>query len=358
MGQTTREGGFSRRGVLKGSAALIGTGVAGGLLQACGGSSADAPAVAAAAATTTAGSTAVALGQVTKGQSVGLIALDRNSPAVAVGVQAMNKIKDEVGWTVDVIDIAGDASKIPGAVSDLVSKEVDAIWAYALPGVAVGDAFAPAIKAKVPIISMISGRFPGAAHVIDFNEWVSEARTAMYVVQRMGFAGEIALLNFEDIEAAAIRGKVIRDVLARYKDIKIVEDLRVKVPGQLQDAHDKTAAFLGRHPKLKCVWGGWDELGLGANTAIKEAGRDDVFVASVDGIAPALEAIRNGDPFSATCFNDQDLVMRVATDVTDRLGKGQKLAQTTLTDSPFMSKATLPAKGQTPHGFVTPFWVG
>ncbi|MCW2757212.1 MAG: sugar transporter substrate-binding protein [Nocardioidaceae bacterium] len=350
----------SRRGVLRGfgMAGAAGAGVT--LLSACdfgGGSKAAADSgVAQAAVSTTSANGGVDLSKVQKGRHIGLISLDNSAAAVAVGLQGMDALKKTIDWTVDVVDIKGDPSAVPGAVSTLLSRKVEAILFYALPAVGLDKAAAQA--GKVPVISLVSGRFDGAAAVADFDEWVSEARTALYTMQRMNFEGEIALLDFTGLEATAIRSIVMRDVIKRYPDVKIVEDIVVKVPGQLQDAHDRTAAILGKHPNLKAVWGCFDDISLGANTAIKESGRTDVFVTSVDGTPTALDAIRKGDPLAATCYNDQPLLMRIGVSLADRLLKGEKVPAVGFQDSPLMTKDTLPAEGKLPAGFITPFYQG
>ena len=270
----------------------------------------------------------------------------------------MAAIKKQIGWDVDVIDIKGDPSAVPGAVDNLLSRKAEAILCYALPAPGLDKSIAAAVKADVPVISLASGRPEGISAVAEFNEWISGARTALYIVQRMNFSGQIALLDFIQLEATAIRSTMIRQVLKLYPAIEIVEDITVKVPGQLQDARDRTAAMLGKYPKLKAVWTAFDDIALGANTAIKEAGRKDVFVASIDGVPTALDAIRNGDPLAATCFNDQALIMRSGVSLAARLIKGEKVPLTTLQDSPLVTSDNVPPAGQLPSGFITPLWEG
>ena len=348
----------TRRGLLKGFGAA-GFSVAGAALVAgCDFGGQAAASASTAPAATTASGDGVDLSTIQKGRTIGLISLDNSAAAVAVGLQGLNALKSQIGWTVEVVDIKGDPSAVPGAVSGLLARKAEAILCYALPAVGLEQAVKPAVDAGVPVISLVSGRFAGASAVADFNEWVSEARTALYTAQRMNFEGEIALLDFTGLENTAIRSIVIRQVLARYPNIKIVEDITVKVPGQLQDAHDRTAAFLGKHPNLKAVWAAFDDIALGASTAIKEAGRKEVFVSSVDGVPTALQAIGNGDPLAATCYNDQPLLMKVGVSLADRLIKGEKVPATTVQDSPLVTADNLPSGGQLPTGFVTPLWNG
>lgn len=353
----------TRRGLLKGLGAVSATGLGAGLLAGCdfGGSEANADESKNISSAATSGASAadggVDLSKVQKGRKIGLISLDNSAAAVAVGLQGMDALKKTVDWDVSVVDIKGDPSAVPGAVTTLLSQGAEAIMCYALPNVGLDQAVKPANDKGVPVISLVSGRFEGADTVADFDEWVSSARTSLYTMQRMDYAGEIALLDFTGLEATAIRSIVVRQVISRFPDVKIVEDITVKVPGQLQDAHDRTAAFLGKHPDLKAVWCCFDDIALGANTAVKESGKD-VFVSSIDGVPTALEAIRKGDPLGATCYNDQPLLMRIGVSLADRLLKGESVPKVGYQDSPLITADNLPAAGQLPNGFITPFWQG
>ena len=348
--------GASRRSILRASGLIVGAGLGASVLAACSRPASSTPTTVMQSAG--AGGDTVSLTGITAKRSIGVLSLDNSAAAVAVGLKYLDSMKDQLGWTTHVIDIQGDPTNVPGAVHTLVSQKVDAIWAYALPGTALGTSFREATAAKIPVVSLASGRFDGVTHLAEFNEWVSASRIAMYVVQRMNFEGEMAMLNFNGLAALQIRGAVMKAVLAQFPGITLVEDLQIKVPGQTDDANAKTAAILGRHPKLRAVWCGWSDVALGANVAVKSAGRKDVFVTSIDGVPAELDAIRNGDPLAATCANDQALIMRVGAKTTDTILGGGTLGPATEQDSPFVDKHNVPSANQQPAGFVTPFWQG
>ncbi len=346
--------GISRRSLFRVGGLVAGAGVTASLLAACTAQGSSTPTAVGGTATTG----TVDLSNIAKNKSIGLLSLDNSAAAVAVGLKYLDQLKGTLGWQASVFDIAGDPTKVPGAVDTFVTQKVDAIWAYALPGAALGESFQAAVDANIPVVSLASGLFAGVSHLVEFNEWVSSARIALYIAQRMNFEGKVAMLNFQGLEALAVRGIVAREVLGRYEGIEIVEDLEVKVPGQTDDANAKTAALLGRYPDLKAVWCGWSDVALGANAAVKASSRKDVFVTSIDGVPAELDAIRNGDPLSATCCNDQSLIMQLGAKVTDSLLKGETLGPATEQDSPFVSKDNVPGPNEQPAGFVTEFWTG
>lgn len=362
-------GPFDRRSVLKGMGAAAAFTATGGVLAACssdeddgqasaqesegGGSSGSGGGVSASS-----GSSEVDLSGVEGGKRIGVVGFDTTSAAPAIGLQTLDETKGDIDWEFEIFNPAGDPTAIAGGVQDFVTAGVDAIYAWVAPGVLFGEAAAPAVEAGIPVIGVFTGDIAGLVARVEPSEWISEARIAEYLTQRMGFEGEIALLNFEQIEPLIVREAMLKAILDRYPDISVVEDLEIAVPGQIDDAAAKTAAFLGAHPNLKCIWGGWDEPALGANQAVRESGRDDVFVVGLDGIPPALEAIRAGDPLVATCYNDLPLISRLAIQLTDRVLKGEQVPLITNVDSPLITAQNIPGADELPSGTITPFFQG
>ena len=69
------------------------------------------------------------------------------------------------------------------------------------------------------------------------------------------------------------------------------------IPGQVEDGTAFTSAWLASHPAGSgdlAVWGAWDEPGMGAIAALKQSGRDDVKVYSINGSPAALQAVKDG----------------------------------------------------------------
>lgn len=92
-------------------------------------------------------------------------------------------------------------------------------------------------------------------------------------------------------------------------------------------------------------------MGNAASQQIKQLGRDDVFTAAMDGNLQSFDAIRAGDPMSATCANDMELITQVCMQQLSTIVAGNEpIATSIYVDSPFISKENVPPSGQFPRG--------
>ena len=80
-----------------------------------------------------------------------------------------------------------------------------------------------------------------------------------------------------------------RDIIYKqYEEEGKIETVEFVGPSTLDDVQgevsSRVAAILPKHPEgtVDAVWGSWDELAKAANTAVKEAGRKDINLVSID----------------------------------------------------------------------------
>ena len=80
----------------------------------------------------------------------------------------------------------------------------------------------------------------------------------------------------------------------------------VRIPGYFEDGAQYANAWLAStRPASEplAIWGCWDDPSIGAISALRQAGRDDVKVYGINGNAQALENIKNGF-MTATAWQD------------------------------------------------------
>jgi len=77
-------------------------------------------------------------------------------------------------------------------------------------------------------------------------------------------------------------------IYVTYEESGQIETLEVVGPTNFQDVQGdistKIGALLAKYPEgeVDAIWGSWDEMAKGANTALKDAGRTDVALISID----------------------------------------------------------------------------
>lgn len=186
------------------------------------------------------------------------------------------------------------ANQVNG-IQDLVARGVDGILASPIDSVAVGTAYRAAAQAGIPVISVarhakssdqtafISMDEPGLG--VDIGNWIAK---------KIDGQGEVAMI-MGPAGAATFRALAqgVDESFAAFPDIKVVyrKDAPLLREAGLQLAEDALIA----HPKLVAIYTANDELALGAAQAVAAAGRaGDVVVTGMNGIPPALKAVKAG----------------------------------------------------------------
>ena len=85
--------------------------------------------------------------------------------------------------------------------------------------------------------------------------------------------------------------------------------------------------LLQAHPSVKVVYAHNDDMALGALQVLKEAGRDDVIVAGVDGLSEALKNMSSGGNFIATALNDPRYLGDVTIQTAREVASGKKVPE-------------------------------
>ncbi|MFT3853724.1 MAG: substrate-binding domain-containing protein [Ilumatobacteraceae bacterium] len=349
-------GPLSRRSMLGGVAAL-GAGVA---LSACstkGGKKLESPSTTVGAAAGTGVTTTATTGNgadysALKGKTVGVVGITLDSAAVARGVSELQRIATENGIDLQVVNTSGDYQKVNDTLKAWASQGIAAAVLPATTSDNVTDGSAAMAAAKIPLAGFFSGTAGDVTFDVTSNEWISGQIIATYVRQRLDATNPgkgVALFNFSPLEATHVREVCMQSQLDFYK---IPQTFRheVKVPGQVPDVQQTVTDLLTKYPKgseLGAIWCGWDEIGLAAATAVETAGRDDLFVVSIDGNEGNLDNIRKGGVFAATVVNDMPSVAGVAlAQLAGIVAGGPPPVTTTFfVDAPLVTKYNVPTSG-------------
>jgi ribose transport system substrate-binding protein len=359
---STNPFGLSRRQVLTGGAGLAGAAALAPMLAACSApapsTAASAPAASTAAAAPADSSAAPAAGgllqdySALEGKTVAHFVVDASTPVSARSAARGKELADQYGFTLEMFDSAGDYNKVNSTLSTWVAKGVAGIVDTGVDPTPVKTGIQEVRNANIPIGGIYAGYSPGAGLMWDVttNEWINFAKVLTYMLTRMGDdGGGVAFVNWPEVPVLRNRTALVDAFLAYYEIPKLADEVPV-VPGQVPDVKSKTAALLAKYPAgsdLKCVIAGWDEIGIAAAQAIEEAGRDDVFVVSSDGLLEAFDMIREDKPFAATCCNDIETMTDICYGQLARsVGGGDVFATNIYVDAPLITNANCPPAGE------------
>ncbi|MBI4875549.1 MAG: sugar ABC transporter substrate-binding protein [Acidobacteria bacterium] len=236
--------------------------------------------------------------------TIGVSLMNLSSEFIVMLNQAMDAKARELGVRLIVSDAQRNPDKQVQQVESFVAQQVDAIILNPCEVEASSPAVDRALAAGIPIVNVNSEtRSAPAAFVGSRDE--ESARIAMeYIARRLGGRGNLVMMHGFLGQAAQIkRDQGAREILARNPGLKLLA-------GQTAEWDRAKAMTLMENwiqsygGRIDAVFAQNDEMAMGALIALEQAKRKDkVVVASVDAIADALQAVRDGR-LDATVFQD------------------------------------------------------
>ncbi|MFZ4506402.1 MAG: ABC transporter substrate-binding protein [Fimbriimonas sp.] len=216
------------------------------------------------------------------------------------------------GWTAGVIYWAKNAmalhpevewvfkdAKDPAAqindVETMVTGGIDALVILATESAPLTPAAKKAHDAGVYIVNVDRGFLEPVADVFLEGDNVAFGRkSAEFVVEKMGKKGNLIVLTGIPCTVDTDRVTAANAVFKQYPGIKVLD----QQPGNWnqQKAFDVTQTLLLKHPKIDAVWAQDDDMALGVEKALKEAGRTDVqFILGGAGMKDIVKRVQDKD---------------------------------------------------------------
>jgi ribose transport system substrate-binding protein len=230
------------------------------------------------------------------------------SATTKIMVDSLESALTDKGYTVTVVDTAGDVAALDSRMQDVITQQVDAIVISVNPEL-IPAGLEAAASANIPVFGMDAGSTQGLVLDVTSNNYVMAAQTATYIVDRIGGQGRVLMLWHPPYAPVQKRGAVAEGIFKNTPDIEIIDQILVEVPGPLENARQKVTDILTANPEpgsISAIWAAWDEPALGALQAIEAAGREGegIVIVGLDAIDPAREAIAAGGNFEASVAQD------------------------------------------------------
>ena len=252
-------------------------------------------------------------------------------PGTQFMVEGFQAAAEAKGWTVNVIDTAGDVAALNSRVQDVVTQAVDAIVINVDPSQI--PALSEATAAGIPVFGMDAGSTEDVLVNVTSNGYEMAAVTATYVVDRLNGAGRVVMFGFNPYPPVQKRGVVAQAIFDNTPDIEVIEFIEPDVTdGGIADSRARMEAILAANPEpgsISAVWAAWDQPALGALQAIEAAGRleEGIIITGIDANPQALEAIAQGSNFEASIAQDFSGIGSLVADQIERHLAGETLTQ-------------------------------
>lgn len=205
-------------------------------------------------------------------------------------------------------DARADVVKQLSQVENFISQKVDAIIVNPVDTASTKNIINAATKAGIPLV-FVNRRpdqkdLPKDVVAVTSDDIEAGRLQMQYIAEKLGGKGKIVIL-LGDLanNSTTNRTKGVKEVLAKYPDIKIEQEqtgiwLRDKGMTLVND-------WLTQGREFNAVLANNDEMAIGASMALKSAGKEkgSVLIAGVDGTPDGLNAITKGD-MAASAFQD------------------------------------------------------
>jgi len=234
-------------------------------------------------------------------KTLGIVALLANDALNIDVIAGATEGAKAAGWDVKVIDTQASADKANAAMNTFAVEKVDAMFVLAFASTSVGSGLEAARQAHIPV-AMWGGELVPGVVVATSGRQVGDD-SAKYLLSKVGDNADILALTFHPGKLCIDRGNAFEDAVKGKSGIHVTYS-EIQVPGQVQNGNALAQAWLTSHPaggaaKLG-IWSCWDEPTTGAVAALRQAGRTDVVVSSVNGSAQAVQMVKDGDMTATT----------------------------------------------------------
>ena len=226
---------------------------------------------------------------------------------------------EELGYTTLVASHDDDANKQDQLVTTAIARKAKAIILdNAGSDVTIG-AVEKAKKAGVPtfLIDREINKSGIAISQIVSNNYQGAQLGAEKFVALMGEKGKyVELLGRESDTNAHVRSQGFHDVMDDYSGMEMVAQQTAN--WSQTEAFTRMESILQANPDIKGVLSGNDTMALGAEAALKAAGRTDIFVVGFDGSDYVRDSILANSNIKATVLQPAWVQAQMAVDQADR----------------------------------------
>ncbi len=235
---------------------------------------------------------------------IGIVSISATEANNVRYINGATKAADELGWTVSVVDAAGNADQANAAIQNFAQVGAIGIIDMVFPWSSIGAGLDAAGAANIPVVSW-GGGLGSTVAATNGSGGPMAIPVVELMVENMGGKGSILALTYRTGEVCRNRETVMDEIVAKYPDITVTRN-EVRIPGYFEDGAQYANAWLASHPadsEPLAIWGCWDDPAIGAIGSLRAQGRTDVQVYGINGNAQALENITNGF-MTATAWQD------------------------------------------------------
>ncbi|KAF4410363.1 MULTISPECIES: substrate-binding domain-containing protein [Streptomyces] len=244
----------------------------------------------------------------------------------AVNEQATERAKSYEDVTLETTEGSNDTAQQIGQIETLINKKVDVLVILPADGKALTQVGLKAMKAGIPVVNL--------DRIFDSQQayrcWIGGDNYGMglnagrYIGEQLKDkknAKVVELAGLDNLELTRQRTKGFDDALKNYPNIKKVA--RQAAEFTVESGQAKMAQLLQAQSSFDALWNHDDDQGVGAERAIKQAGRDEFIMVGGAGSKAVMDAIKADDSVIKATVLYPPTMAASAIDLARALGQGK-----------------------------------
>ncbi|HBZ14401.1 MAG TPA: rhizopine-binding protein [Pantoea sp.] len=224
------------------------------------------------------------------------------------------------------VDAKGDVALQVQQVDDFINQGVDAIILNPVDTQGVLPMITAAKNAGIPLIFVKRKpevKLPADMAYVGSDSALGGEMQMEALAKKMNYKGNVAILmGALSNEEARERTRAVEAVIAKYKDMKVIEKQSAK--WQRNEAVDVVSSWLLNQRPIDAIAANNDEMAIGAIMALNQAKNEKILVAGIDGTPDGQQFVKSGK-MALTIFQDAKGQATGAVQVTKALLEKQKV---------------------------------
>ena len=224
------------------------------------------------------------------------------------------------------VDAKGDVALQVQQVDDFINQGVDAIILNPVDTQGVLPMITAAKNAGIPLVFVNRKpemKLPADMAYVGSDSALGGEMQMEALAKKMHYKGNVAILmGALSNEEARERTRAVEGVIAKYKDMKVIEKQSAK--WQRNEAVDVVSGWLLNQRPIDAIAANNDEMAIGAIMALSQAKNEKILVAGIDGTPDGQQFIKTGK-MALTIFQDAKGQATGSVQVTKALLDKQKV---------------------------------
>jgi ribose transport system substrate-binding protein len=198
----------------------------------------------------------------------------------------------DVEWTINAAD--GPAKQISD-LETMAVKGLDGMVILATESAPITPAAEKLKEQGIFIVNVDRGFLKPVADI--FLEGDNKAfgrKSAEYMAEKLGGKGKILILRGIPTTVDTDRNEAFMEVMKRFPGITVLD--AQSGMWNREKALNVTQSLLVKHKEVDAIWASDDDMALGAEQALKEAGRTGVWILGGAGMKDVVKRVMDKDP--------------------------------------------------------------